>query len=264
MLLNSRTPTVSSRAPQQSLAAALKVAYVPLVASTNSVVGPALASSTASTASRCQTSRIAVPIPIVVCCSSSQPATTEDDVVRYAAVGDIVSINFVMRDEDGKVLQSSETDLGEPLAFEVGAGDMMGNRLFQGFDEAVRGMAVGQTTVLEASGGEWKRELLFAVPRDHPEVARLEGRYKNVDKTGRPPPPSLPRLLPRHSQGGLAAGLVVELANGAMAVILEVNDAEVKLDANNMLAGKTFTIELELVSIDAPAAEEDAAAAATA
>lgn len=37
-----------------------------------------------------------------------------------------------------------------------------------------------------------------------------------------------------------------------------------KLDANNMLAGKTFTIELELVSIDAPAAEEDAAAAATA
>lgn len=81
MLLNSRTPTVSSRAPQQSLAAALKVAYVPLVASTNSVVGPALASSTASTASRCQTSRIAVPIPIVVCCSSSQPATTEGELV---------------------------------------------------------------------------------------------------------------------------------------------------------------------------------------
>ncbi|KAG2434187.1 hypothetical protein HXX76_007913 [Chlamydomonas incerta] len=121
---------------------------------------------------------------------------------------------------------------------------MMGNRLFQGFDEAVRGMAVGQTTVLEASGGEWKRELLFAVPRDHPEVARLEGRYKN--------------------HGGLAPGLVVELANGAMAVLLEVTDAEVKLDANNMLAGKTFTIELELLAIDAPAAAEDAAAAATA
>ncbi|EFJ39367.1 hypothetical protein VOLCADRAFT_101059 [Volvox carteri f. nagariensis] len=106
----------------------------------------------------------------------------------------------------------------------------------QGFDEAVRGMAVGQTTVLEASGGEWRRELLFAVPRDHPEVQRLEGRYKN--------------------QGGIAPGLVVELANGAMAVILEVNDAEVKLDANNMLAGKTFTIELELLSIDTPASSD--------
>lgn len=31
------------------------------------------------------------------------PAYAADDVVRYAAVGDIVSINFVMRDEDGKV-----------------------------------------------------------------------------------------------------------------------------------------------------------------
>ncbi|KAG2494977.1 hypothetical protein HYH03_006910 [Edaphochlamys debaryana] len=107
---------------------------------------------------------------------------------------------------------------------------MMGNRLFQGFDEAVRGMAVGQTTVLEASGGEWRRELMFTVPRDHPEVQRLEGRYKN--------------------HGGLAAGLVVELANGGMAVILQATDQEVQLDANNMLAGKTFTIELELVGID--------------
>ncbi|GLC44504.1 hypothetical protein PLESTB_000066100 [Pleodorina starrii] len=169
-----------------------------------------------------------------ICSCISRPAATEDDVVRYAAVGDIVSINFVMRDEDGQVLQSSATDLGEPLSFEVGAGEMMGNRLFQGFDEAVRGMAVGQTTVLEASGGEWRRELLFAVPRDHPEVQRLEGRYKN--------------------QGGLAPGLVVELSNGGMAVVLELSDSDVKLDANNMLAGKTFTIELELAAIDTPGA----------
>ncbi|GIL86240.1 hypothetical protein Vretimale_13762 [Volvox reticuliferus] len=170
------------------------------------------------------------------CSCLSKLSSTEDDVVRYASVGDVVNIHFVMRDEDGQVLQSSEKDLGEPLSFEVGAGDMMGNRLFQGFDEAVRGMAVGQRTILEASGGEWKRELLFAVPRDHPEVQRLEGRYKN--------------------QGGLAPGLVVELANGAMAVILEVGDADVKLDANNMLAGKTFTIELELLSIDTPVSSD--------
>ncbi|GLI68339.1 hypothetical protein VaNZ11_012741 [Volvox africanus] len=170
------------------------------------------------------------------CSCLSTISATEDDVVRYASVGDVVSIHFVMRDEDGQVLQSSEKDLGEPLSFEVGAGDMMGNRLFQGFDEAVRGMAVGQRTILEASGGGWKRELLFAVPRNHPEVQRLEGRYKN--------------------QGGLAPGLVVELANGAMAVILEVGDADVKLDANNMLAGKTFTIELELLSIDTPVSSD--------
>jgi hypothetical protein len=38
---------------------------------------------------------------------------------------------------------------------------MMGNKLFQGFDEAIRGLGIGQTTVLEALGGEWNRELMF-------------------------------------------------------------------------------------------------------
>jgi hypothetical protein len=31
---------------------------------------------------------------------------------------------------------------------------------------------------LQISGGEWQRDLLFVVPRDHPEIERLEGRYK--------------------------------------------------------------------------------------
>jgi hypothetical protein len=47
-----------------------------------------------------------------------------------------------------KMLESSY-EANEPLSFEVGAGDMMGNKLFQGFDEAVRGLAVGQRTELE-------------------------------------------------------------------------------------------------------------------
>lgn len=37
------------------------------------------------------------------------------------------------------------------------------------------------------------------VPRNHPEIERLEGRYKNL--------------------GGLKEGLVVELANGNMALV---------------------------------------------
>eukprot|EP00195_Chlamydomonas_chlamydogama_P016531 CAMPEP_0202908502 /NCGR_PEP_ID=MMETSP1392-20130828/46254_1 /ASSEMBLY_ACC=CAM_ASM_000868 /TAXON_ID=225041 /ORGANISM="Chlamydomonas chlamydogama, Strain SAG 11-48b" /LENGTH=193 /DNA_ID=CAMNT_0049597885 /DNA_START=160 /DNA_END=742 /DNA_ORIENTATION=+ len=160
-----------------------------------------------------------------------------DDIVRVASVGDIVAVHFYCKDDEGQVLESSR-DAGEPLTFEVGAGEMMGNKLFQGFDEAVRGLAVGQTTVLEASGGEWKRELLFAVPRDHPEVQRLEGRYKN--------------------QGGLQRGLLVELANGAMAMVLEVSEEGVKIDANNMLAGKKLVFELEVVSIDTAPVEEEA------
>jgi FKBP-type peptidyl-prolyl cis-trans isomerase 2 len=51
------------------------------------------------------------------------------------------------------------------------------------------------------------------------------------------------------SVGGLAAGLVVELSNGANAVVIEMDDANVKLDANSMLAGKKMLIDLELVGI---------------
>lgn len=31
---------------------------------------------------------------------------------------------------------------------------------------------------VQAEGGEWKDELLFRVPRQHPEMERLAGRYK--------------------------------------------------------------------------------------
>jgi hypothetical protein len=82
--------------------------------------------------------------------------------------------------------------------------------LVQAFDEAVRGMAIGDTVRIkvsrrdrvpfvvegkdilkekdaeryflsrfsQAEGGPWREDLLFRVPRDHQEVQRLEGRYK--------------------------------------------------------------------------------------
>lgn len=48
----------------------------------------------------------------------------------------------------------------------------------QAFDGAVRGLGVGEAVELEIRGGDWRPELLFTVPRDHPEITRLEGRYK--------------------------------------------------------------------------------------
>jgi hypothetical protein len=42
----------------------------------------------------------------------------------------------------------------------------------------VRGLGVGEVVEVEMSGGDWRPELLFSVPRSHPEVERLEGRYK--------------------------------------------------------------------------------------
>lgn len=47
----------------------------------------------------------------------------------------------------------ADDDPNEPISFEVGAGDIMGNALFQAFDEAVRGMCVGDTAVVKAKAG---------------------------------------------------------------------------------------------------------------
>jgi FKBP-type peptidyl-prolyl cis-trans isomerase 2 len=43
---------------------------------------------------------------------------------------------------------------------------------------------------------------------------------------------------------------VVELSNGGMAVCLDVNDQELVLDANNMVAGKSLVFVLEVIGIE--------------
>lgn len=137
-----------------------------------------------------------------------------------------------------KVLDSSRVEedgrRGEPLTFEVGAGDVFGNELFQAFDEVVRGRAAGDVVRLTCpSPPAWDPELLFRVPGDHPEIDRMSGRYKNV--------------------GGLAEGLVVELSNGKRAVVVAVSEEEITLDANDMLAGGSGgerVFELELVRVE--------------
>jgi FKBP-type peptidyl-prolyl cis-trans isomerase 2 len=44
--------------------------------------------------------------------------------------------------------------------------------------------------------------------------------------------------------------MVVELVNGASALVVAMDDDSVKLDANSMLAGKKVVFELELVGLE--------------
>jgi peptide-methionine (S)-S-oxide reductase len=48
---------------------------------------------------------------------------------------------------------------------------------------------------------------------------------------------------------GLEAGVAVQLSNGARAVVKDVSDETIKLDANHMLAGKALTFDVELVDV---------------
>lgn len=106
---------------------------------------------------------------------------------------------------------------------------------------------------------------MFAVPKDHPEIQRLEGKYKKWVSVHQ----LLPYIQHQHgwlgdetcncitkqvlhlflalphdcSQGGLKEGMIVELANMSLASVLEITDTAVKLDANNMMAGGCFAFE---------------------
>lgn len=57
----------------------------------------------------------------------------------------------------------------------------------------------------------------------------------------------------------------MELANGSLAVVVGMDEKSLKIDANNMLAGKQLTFELEVVSVEkgTGAAATEAAAAAS-
>ena len=130
--------------------------------------------------------------------------------------GDIVEVHYVGTLDDGSQFDSSR-DRGTPFSFTVGAGEVI-----SGFDEAVRGASVGDTNTvrMEAADayGDWSDENVIEVPFN-PE------------------------------QGDIAAGDEVYLTNGQPAVILEVTDEIVKLDANHPLAGEALTFEIEVLAI---------------
>ena len=62
---------------------------------------------------------------------------------------------------------------------QLGVGEIVGNPLAQALEQAVRSHGEGDVVELEISGGEYKKELVFKVPTDHPEIQRLQGRYKS-------------------------------------------------------------------------------------
>lgn len=152
------------------------------------------------------------PKMALVCSASSEDkegkGSSSEGVV--AKEGDVVTVHWACMNEQGEVLESSRTS-DEPTTFQVGAGDIVGNQLFEAFDGAVRGLSVGETIgikvrvapyherllyeearlmdmvlfwMMQADGGEWKEDLLFKVPMDHPEIQRMANRYKRYDAFG--------------------------------------------------------------------------------
>jgi FKBP-type peptidyl-prolyl cis-trans isomerase 2 len=135
---------------------------------------------------------------------------------RVVKDGDKVRVHYRGTLDDGTEFDSSKGR--QPLAFQVGSGQVI-----KGFDEAVRGLEVGQsrTVRMEAKDayGEVRPDLVVEVP-----IAQ--------------------------APAGIKVGDRVRLGNGQPATIREVTAEVVRVDANHELAGKALTFEVELVAID--------------
>jgi peptidylprolyl isomerase len=142
---------------------------------------------------------------------------------QVAKDGDQVSVHYILTLDDGTELESSR-DRGEPLSFVVGAGEMI-----SGFDNAVRGMKVGEIKTVtlspEEAYGPYRQELVATVSRSQLE----EGLEPYVGQ-------QLIMTLPDGQSGYVT--------------VIAITETDITVDANHELAGKALTFEIELVSIE--------------
>lgn len=139
-----------------------------------------------------------------------------------AGQGDTVTVEYTGKLDDGTVFDTSE-DRG-PISFTIGEDEVI-----PGFQEAVVGMEAGETASAtlapEDAYGPRSDERVFSVPRAE---------------------------LPEDLDPEVGDRLEVQSREGQTfpAVIAEVQDDAVTIDANHPLAGEELTFEIELKSID--------------
>ncbi|AXJ00627.1 peptidylprolyl isomerase [Cyclonatronum proteinivorum] len=135
--------------------------------------------------------------------------------------GDTVKVHYTGTLQDGSVFDSSRER--EPLQFEIGSGS-----LIPGFENAVLGLSVGESTKVDIPSGEAygevREDMIISVERDK---------------------------LPADIDPKVGMQLQVQQQNGqAMPVVIsDVNETHITIDANHPLAGRDLTFEIELVEV---------------
>lgn len=141
--------------------------------------------------------------------------------MSQAKSGDTVHIHYTGTLEDGTQFDSSAGR--EPLAFTVGGGQVI-----PGFDQAVEGMAVGESKTVniapEQAYGEHHAQMVQEVPK-----SALPDDME----------PEVGQSLSAKNQEGQEMRLTVT----------EVKDDAIVVDGNHPLAGKPLNFDIELVKI---------------
>jgi peptidylprolyl isomerase len=141
--------------------------------------------------------------------------------MTQAKQGDTVAVHYTGKLDDGTVFDSSEGR--EPLQFSIGGGN-----LIPGFEQAVVGMAPGEsktaTIAADEAYGPYYEEKVLVVDRQQ-----------------------MPDNIPMNV--GLRLQIQQPSGPAIPVVVTDINDAQVTLDANHPLAGEDLIFEIQLVSI---------------
>ena len=138
-----------------------------------------------------------------------------------AKKGDTVKVHYTGKLDDGEVFDTSTNS--EPVEFKIGE-----EKIIDGFEQAVLGMQVGESTTVKIPSdkayGEYKDEMVLEVGRDQ---------------------------LPPDLDPEVGQKLQLTQADDKMIIVTvtEVSESKVTLDANHPLAGKNLNFEIELVEI---------------
>jgi FKBP-type peptidyl-prolyl cis-trans isomerase 2 len=145
-------------------------------------------------------------------------------------LGDIVRVNYVGRLEDGTVVDSSQGS--GPLVFETGR-----RMVIAGMERLIIGMKPGErkaeTVPAEQAFGLYRRELTSRVSRSW--------------------------FTKQQVTPEIGLGLKIKKSEGQVlhAVVTDVAEDTVTLDANHRLAGKDLVLDVELLENLGPAEQGD-------
>ena len=135
--------------------------------------------------------------------------------------GKNVVVHYTGKFEDGSVFDTSLTEGREPIKTVLGQGN-----LIKGFEIGLVGMSEGEKKTVEVSPEDGYGEY-------------LDGLVTKVEK----------KQVPE----GVKIGDVLksEGPKGTISVtVTEINENDIKLDANHPMAGKKLIFDLEVVSVD--------------
>ncbi|NPE26941.1 peptidylprolyl isomerase [Methanococcoides sp. SA1] len=134
--------------------------------------------------------------------------------------GDKIKVDYEGKLESGEIFDASSKH-GQPLEFVAGEGVVV-----KGFDEAVIGMEVGEEKTVtlkpEDAYGEPNEMAIQKVPKDK---------------------------FPAEAKEGMMIGVPLPNGQQVPAKITKIDDKEVTIDMNHLLAGKTLVFKIKVVEI---------------